>query len=128
VNFRKTEAKWTVFNRAGDQEIDYGTGNNTYGHYPFYLLIDDNQEAHLAYLRSTHAMDVIISELDGRRYLTYKVVGGVVSFRFSLGDSDVLGLVRRFQAEVIGKSAIPPFWSLGFHQSRWGYQSVADLR
>ena len=27
----------------------------------------------------------------------------------------------------LGASAIPPFWSLGFHQSRWGYKNAYEL-
>lgn len=27
----------------------------------------------------------------------------------------------------LGRSAVPPFWSLGFHQSRWGYNNISML-
>ena len=27
----------------------------------------------------------------------------------------------------LGRSTIPPFWALGFHQSRWGYKNVSYL-
>ncbi len=60
--------------------------------------------------------------------MTYKVVGGILNFRFSLGYSDIVGLIKKFQSNIIGKSAIPPFWSFGFHQSRWGYESVETLK
>jgi alpha-glucosidase (family GH31 glycosyl hydrolase) len=26
------------------------------------------------------------------------------------------------------KSAIPPFWALGYHQSRWGYRDITALQ
>lgn len=29
--------------------------------------------------------------------------------------------------EYIGASHIPPFWSIGYHQCRWGYQTVDVL-
>ena len=27
----------------------------------------------------------------------------------------------------IGPANIPPFWSLGYHQSRWGYKSLTQF-
>ena len=32
----------------------------------------------------------------------------------------------KFQ-NYLGRSAIPPFWSLGFHQCRWGYKDINAL-
>lgn len=30
--------------------------------------------------------------------------------------------------ELTGRSPLPPLWSLGYHQSRWGYLSESDIR
>jgi hypothetical protein len=35
--FRKTEGKWTIFNRDRGQVIDKGEGKQTYGYYPVYF-------------------------------------------------------------------------------------------
>ena len=37
-SFRKTDGKWTIFNRDRGQIIDHGEGRQTYGYYPFYML------------------------------------------------------------------------------------------
>lgn len=37
-SFRLQNGKWTIFNRDRGQVIDNGTGKQTYGYYPFYLL------------------------------------------------------------------------------------------
>lgn len=29
---------------------------------------------------------------------------------------------------LVGRPPLPPLWSLGYHQCRWGYQSASDLR
>lgn len=36
-SFKLGEGKWTIFNRDRGQVIDRGTGQQTYGYYPFYL-------------------------------------------------------------------------------------------
>ena len=36
-------------------------------------------------------------------------------------------LTRKFQ-KLVGRTPLPPAWSLGYHQCRWGYQSVDDIR
>jgi alpha-glucosidase len=39
----------------------------------------------------------------------------------SLGD-----VVRHF-AELTGRAEVPPLWSMGYHQCRWGYEKEADF-
>ncbi|MDA3875024.1 MAG: DUF5110 domain-containing protein [Kiritimatiellae bacterium] len=36
------------------------------------------------------------------------------------------GLIRKFQ-HLVGTTPLPPVWSLGYHQCRWGYRSASDL-
>jgi len=36
-------------------------------------------------------------------------------------------LTRKFQS-LVGATPLPPAWALGYHQSRWGYESIRDLR
>ncbi|UQA60674.1 TIM-barrel domain-containing protein [Polyangium aurulentum] len=36
-------------------------------------------------------------------------------------------VLRRYAA-LTGRPAMPPLWSLGAHQSRWGYERASDLR
>ena len=71
-------------------------------------------------------MDVIKEKKNGKIILTYKVIGGIFDFRFFMNEQTPFMLLYRF-TEYLGKSAVPPFWALGFHQSRWGYQNVSML-
>jgi alpha-glucosidase len=48
--------------------------------------------------------------------LTYYLIPGP-------GPADVL---RRY-TEVSGRTPLPPLWALGYHQSRWSYQSEAEV-
>ena len=71
-------------------------------------------------------MDVIKAEKNGKHYLTFKVIGGIFDFRFFLNEQNPEATLEKFQL-YYGRSAVPPFWSLGFHQCRWGYNDVSAL-
>lgn len=70
-------------------------------------------------------MDVIKEALGSRTFLTFKVIGGIIDLRFFIGDmpQELLNSM----ADIAGKSNIPPFWSMGFHQCRWGYENSSML-
>lgn len=45
---------------------------------------------------------------------------------FWLSGPTLEQVVRQYQT-IVGRPAMPPAWALGFHQSRWGYDSVDAL-
>ena len=71
-------------------------------------------------------MDVIKRQANNKHLLTYKVIGGIFDFRFILAEQSAEALLDKLSV-FMGRSAVPPFWSLGFHQSRWGYHNVSML-
>jgi alpha-glucosidase (family GH31 glycosyl hydrolase) len=71
-------------------------------------------------------MDVIKSINNNKHFITYKVIGGIIDFRFFLGEQNPEAVVERLNI-YSGRAAIPPFWSFGFHQCRWGYDTVSKL-
>lgn len=71
-------------------------------------------------------MDVIKSINNNKHFITYKVIGGIIDFRFFLGEQNPQAVVERLNT-YSGRAAIPPFWSFGFHQCRWGYDTVSKL-
>lgn len=85
-SFRLGDGKWTIFNRDRGQVIDRGQGKQTYGYYPFYLQREANRNFHINYFRSSNALDVIKETKDKRHFLTYKVIGGIIDFRFFLNE------------------------------------------
>jgi alpha-glucosidase (family GH31 glycosyl hydrolase) len=71
-------------------------------------------------------MDVFKETTGSKHYLVYKVIGGIFDFRFFLSEQSPEATVEKFNF-YSGQAPIPPFWSLGFHQSRWGYQNISFL-
>lgn len=125
-SFRKKDGKWTVFNRDRGQCIDRGTGLQTYGYYPFYLLRERGNLFHINYFRSSNAVDIIKTTDSTKHFITYKVIGGVLDFRFFLGEQSPETTVEKLNF-YSGRAEIPPFWGLGFHQCRWGYKNITYL-
>ncbi len=95
-------------------------GEPLYGHHSFYI---ENRDSvyHGAFMLNSNAMDVAL--VAGK--ITYKMVGGVIDFFLFLGPEPA-SVVKQYHA-VIGPPMMPPYWSLGFHQCRWGYKSLQDL-
>ena len=54
------------------------------------------------------------------------VHAGVLDFYFFLGygPEDVIQSYH----SVIGRPAMPPYWALGFHQCRWGYKNLQEVK
>ena len=58
--------------------------------------------------------------------LTFITIGGILDFYIYLGPTPAE--VIRQHTEVIGRSAFPQYWTLGFHLCRYDYNSAAELK
>jgi len=94
---------------------------NLYAARPFYVEVRADGTSHGVLYLSSNAMDVEL----GEDHLAFHATGGVVDLYVFTGPSPEA--VVRQMAAVLGKPAMPPYWSLGFHQSKYGYQNVAEL-
>lgn len=54
--------------------------------------------------------------------ITFRPIGGILDFFFMLGPSPKD--VTQQYSNIIGKPFMPPYWSLGFHLCRYGYNSL----
>ncbi|KAJ1326263.1 alpha-D-xyloside xylohydrolase [Microdochium nivale] len=101
------------------------TDSNLYGNHPVYY---EHREtgSHGVFLLNSNGMDIKINRTqeDGQ-YLEYNTLGGVVDLYFVSGPSPVE--VTQQYAGIVGLPAMMPYWGLGFHQCRYGYQDVYDV-
>jgi alpha-glucosidase (family GH31 glycosyl hydrolase) len=99
---------------------------NLYASHPFFLQILRDEDgvgtAHGGFLRSSNGMDVTHGS-DGS--LAFKVLGGVLDFSVFVGPSPV-EVVQQYQ-QLIGFPKMQPYWSLGFHNCKYGYTSIEEV-
>ena len=92
---------------------------NIYGTHPFYLSLDNIGSSHGVYFKNTHAMEVILQPSPA---VTFRALGGIIHIYIMLGTAP-LEVVEQY-SNIIGKPFLPPYWTLGYHQCRFGYKTL----
>ncbi|KAH7363309.1 alpha-glucosidase, partial [Plectosphaerella cucumerina] len=101
------------------------SGTNLYGSHPLYLEQREGG-SHGVFLLNSNGMDILINNTEqSGQYLEYNTLGGVFDFYFLAGPSPT-EVVKQY-SEIIGLPAMQPYWGLGFHQCRYGYQDVFEV-
>jgi alpha-glucosidase (family GH31 glycosyl hydrolase) len=117
--FKLSPGTFTIWGRDDPLIIDYGRGGgNTYSHHPVGLVRDKKGNFFLTLMRNSNGMDVIVEDNPA---LTYKMIGGVIDLIFFVGNEPEP--VLKAYHNYLGNFTMMPFWSMGFHQSKWGYVS-----
>nr|XP_027203751.1 lysosomal alpha-glucosidase-like [Dermatophagoides pteronyssinus] len=121
--FRKSTnwKRYTLFNRDQYPISD----SSLYGSHPFYLSVEelnDKQPASGVFLFNSNAMDIITQPSPA---ITFRTIGGILDFFLFLGPKPEQ-VVQQYH-RLIGLPTIPPYWSLGFHLSRFGYRNLTNL-
>mmetsp|Transcript_93977 Transcript_93977/g.289815 ORF Transcript_93977/g.289815 Transcript_93977/m.289815 type:complete len:938 (+) Transcript_93977:42-2855(+) len=96
---------------------------NLYGAHPFFVILSPDGTAHGVLMLNSHGMDVTLSDDVSR--LHHRLVGGMINLYMFSGPT-VSNVVAQY-TEVVGRPAMMPRWSLGFHNCRWGYRNVGEL-
>ncbi|XP_036997134.2 sucrase-isomaltase, intestinal [Artibeus jamaicensis] len=110
---------WGMFTR--DQPPGYKL--NSYGFHPYYMAVEDEDNAHGLLLLNSNAMDVTFQPAPA---LTYRTVGGILDFYMFLGPNPEVA-TKQYH-ELIGRPFMPPYWALGFQLCRYGYQNTSEIR
>ncbi|XP_071531841.1 maltase-glucoamylase-like isoform X2 [Panulirus ornatus] len=111
---------WPMFSR---DQPPRGVGKNMHGVHPLYMVMDGEGSAHAVLCLNSNAIEVETMPLPG---LTLRAIGGVLDLYFFLGPSPKEALQQ--YARVVGLPALPPYWALGFQLSRYGYNSLDNLK
>ena len=103
------------------------SGTNLYGNHPIYFEHrETSKQTHGVFLLNSNGMDIKINNTAGTgQYLEYNILGGVLDFYFLAGPSPVA--VAQQYSQVIGQAVMMPYWSLGYHQCRYGMRDVYEV-
>jgi len=118
----------TALNRRGgnfrmwnsDPGGHYGIGKDPiYICVPVYLSLH-SQGAYLAFYENAYPADFSFETTAEARF-----EGGLL--RYYIIPGPLPRALERY-TELTGRPELPPRWSLGYHQCRWGYKSDSDIR
>jgi len=119
--FKLSPGTYTMWSRDEPDVLEDGRGGgNTYSHHPVGLFRGEKGNFFVTFMRNSNAKDVVIH---GNKTLSYKMTGGIIDLVFFVGD-DYPDTAVKLYHEYVGKFVMMPFWSMGYHQSRWGYKNI----
>ncbi|CAI7628563.1 unnamed protein product [Penicillium bialowiezense] len=99
---------------------------NLYGTHPVYVDHRGKNGTHGVFFLNSNGMDIKIDKTeDGKQYLEYNAVGGVLDFYFLAGPTPKEVSIQ--YSEVVGLPAMQSYWTFGFHNCRYGYQDVFEV-
>ncbi|GFT19737.1 maltase-glucoamylase, intestinal, partial [Trichonephila clavipes] len=58
--------------------------------------------------------------------ITFRTIGGIIDLFFFVG-TDPESVVKLYTS-LVGRTQMPPYWALGFQLSRYGYNSLDNLK
>jgi lysosomal alpha-glucosidase len=121
--FKLNDGIYTIWSNDTGNEMDTEDGGHAlYGIQPFGLHRTANGTFVGIFFFNINAQDFKIQTVnDTRVSLEHRTLGGVIDLYLFYGDTPE-EVVKKYH-KIIGKSALPPFWSLGWQQCRFGYRT-----
>ena len=108
---------------------NWDTNANHYGAHPFYLVMEQmgnelpSGRMHGVLLLNSNAMDYSFAPTPS---LTMRTIGGILDFFVFLGPKPE-AVIQQY-TWLVGRSMLPPYWSLGFQLSRWDYANLTHMQ
>ena len=127
-NFKLNKGLYTIWSMDRKCFYDDGTGGkNVYGHQPIGLHKTKYKNIWLGFIfLNTNAQDIKIYKKNNETILSHKTIGGVIDY-YIIVDNSPENVLRDIHY-LIGIPTLPPYWSLGNHQSRWGFHNFIEFQ
>ena len=130
-DFKLGQGLYTMWTQdTSGTSYDIGTGGrNQYGHQPIALHKTKYNNLWLGFVfLNTNDQDVKISKnlMHNSFNLEHKTIGGIIDY-YIIIDNSPEKVIKNIHF-LLGIPALPPFWSLGNHQSRYGYRDFNEFK
>ena len=126
------DGKFTMWpnDTSGIHEDKGNGGYNAMGIHPLGFH-RTNQNTFIGLLfNNINAQDIFIEsgydQMENPVLIEHRTTGGVIDYFITINDTPDQALVSLH--DIIGHPILPPYWSLGFHQCRWGYKNTKEIR
>ena len=129
-DFKLGEGLYTIWpqDKSGAKYDSGIGGGNLYGHHPVAIHKTMYNELWLGFVfLNTNDQDIKISKKNISEFnLEHKTIGGIIDYYIIVGDSPE-EVIKNIHF-LLGIPTLPPFWSLGNHQSRYGYKNFEEFK
>ncbi len=98
--------------------------NPIYFTIPFYLSVFGDRVG--GFFWDNPARGWVDVGAEDKAQITFSAETGELRY-YVFGGTDVLTVLSRY-TELTGRMPLPPMWALGFHQSRWSYETADRVR
>jgi len=90
-----------------------------YASIPFYIGLHSKKQVYGIFLDNSYKSTINFGASTNEEFSSLSVTQGELNYYFISGDN-VAGIVDNYTA-LTGRAKLPPYWSLGYQQSRWSY-------
>ena len=102
-------------------------GKNVYGTHPVYFSkLKSGNDFFAVFENNAGAQDFILESTSSGKKITHIKTSGVTDM-FVILNSDIKNVTKEF-INLVGLPAMVPEWALGWHQSRFGYNSTEQVQ
>nr|CDP23003.1 Putative Glycoside Hydrolase Family 31 [Podospora anserina S mat+] len=99
------------------------SGKLTYAPYADDKTARYTSYTHGVYLRNAHPQEVLLRQPG----ITWRTLGGSIDLYFYSGPR-AEDVTTKYQESAVGLPAMQQYWTLGYHQCRWGYTGWQRLQ
>ncbi len=119
-------------NRRGEKYENWNSDMPAYSQYedplyvsvPFFIGIHDSTVYGIFLDNSTRTRFDFGASTDNQ-FSSFTVPDGKINYYF-IGSGSVAGIIKDY-TWLTGRMKLPPYWSLGYHQCRWGYYPESEV-